>query len=878
MAKTSAKFAVVGIGASAGGLEALELFVAQIPIDSGLAFVIVQHQDPTHKGMMVELLQRRTLLPVYQIENQMPVMPNCIYMIPPGLDLTISHNILHLLKPSTPRGLRLPINFFFSSLAEDKKQLSVGVILSGMGSDGTLGVRAIKEHGGAVFVEEPSLAKFDSMPKSVINSGFFDVVAPTVELPGKIISYFQYPSLSFKGDKSAYHDQSAITKILSLIRAETGHDFSLYKKNTLYRRIERRMELYQLSSIQDYAEYLDEHVQEIHLLFKELLIGVTRFFRDPLTWEQLKNDILPTFFSNTKDNNTLRAWVTGCSTGEEAYSLAIIFKEALETLRPTKNHFSLQIFATDLDKDAIDKARKGIFPQNISEDISERRLQRYFTEVEHGYKINQEIRDMLIFATQNVILDPPFTKIDILTCRNLLIYLDPELQKKLLQLFHYSLNPGGILVLGSAETIGGATYLFSPFPGKTRLYRRLESPRTLEHSEFPTSYPRNQTELSMPTLSRTKMNNFPPNLKMLVESLLLQLYSLPAVLAADQGDILYIHGQTGKYLEPATGKANLNVFAMAREGLKQALSESFQKALRQQSPISLKAVKVRTNGHFQAVDVIIHPLALNEEFTKMILIIFKDIELPKETKKSNIKTGKTGKDSDRVATLLEELQYSQKTLQITRDEMQNSQEELKSANEELQSTNEELQSTNEELTTSKEEMQSMNEELQTVNNELQVKIDELSSTSNDMHNLLNSTDIAILFLDEELKVRRFTNQITNIIKLIPGDTGRKITDLVSDLDYPSLTKDTQEVLRTLVFKETQVPTHDDRWFIVRIMPYRTLENKIDGVVITFTDITVSKKLEFELRKTEANLKKLLMAEKGNPKLKSKTDKTRGKNS
>lgn len=876
--KTPTPFTIVGIGASAGGLEALELFVAQIPIDSKLAFVIIQHQDPTHKGMLVELLQHRTLLPIYQIEDRMQVMPNCIYVIPPGFDLTIRRNNLHLQKPKTPRGLRLPINLFFSSLAEDKNQLSVGVILSGMGSDGTLGVRAIKEKGGAVFVEEPSLAKFDSMPRSVIHSGFFDVVAPAEELPGKIINHLQYPALSFKGVKSAYHDQNAIANILSLISAETGHDFSLYKKNTLYRRIERRMELYQLSSIQDYAQYLNEHVQEINLLFKELLIGVTHFFRDPLTWEQLKNDILPTFFSNNKGNSTLRAWVTGCSTGEEAYSLAIIFKEALEALLPTKKNFSLQIFATDLDKDAIDKARQGIFPKSIIDDVSEARLQRYFTEVEHGYKINKDIRDMMIFAPQNIILDPPFTKIDILTCRNLLIYLDPELQKKLLHLFHYSLNPNGILMLGSAETIGGATYLFSAFPGKTRLYRRLDSPRTLEHSEFPsssTSYPRNLTDASIHTPSRIKINHFPPNLKMLVESLLLQLYSLPAVLATEQGDILYIHGQTGKYLEPATGKANLNVFAMAREGLKQALSESFQKAFRQQSSITLKAVKVRTNGHFQGVDIIIHPLALNEEFTKMILIIFKDVEILKEVKKINIKPGK---DSDRVTALLEELQYSQKTLQITREEMQNSQEDLKSANEELQSTNEELQSANEELTTSKEEMQSMNEELQTVNNELQAKIDELSSTSNDMHNLLNSTDIAILFLDEGLKVRRFTNQVTNIIKLIPGDTGRQITDLVSELEYPSLTKDAQEVLRTLIFKETQVPTHDDRWFIVRIMPYRTLENKIDGVVITFTDVTVSKKLELELRKTQRSMKKGMIPEKNGPKRQSKTGKTRGKKS
>lgn len=850
-----ASFPIVGIGASAGGMEALELFIAHIPMNSELAFVIVQHQDPTHKGMMVELLQHHTLLPIYTIEDQMQVLPNCIYFIPPGFDLSIKNGKLYLLEPSAPRGLRLPIDFFLRSLAEDKQQNSIGVILSGMGSDGTFGLRAIKEKAGAVFVQEPSSAKFDSMPRSAINAGLADVIAPAQELPSRIISYVDHLPSDIGGVKLEDQEQSAIEKILLLISAETGHDFSLYKRNTLYRRIERRMGLHQLSSIKDYVHYLSEHNQEICLLFKELLIGVTRFFRDPSVWEQLKNEIMHTV-SNYQDGNIFRAWVAGCSSGEEAYSLAIIFKEALEELRLTNKRFSLQVFATDLDHETIAKARLGIFPHNITADVSEARLSQYFTEEDNGYRVNKDIREMVIFAPHNIIMDPPFTKLNFLTCRNLLIYLNAELQKKLLLLFHYSLNVGGILMLGSAETIGNLTHLFTPLPGKTRLFRRLESARilgqsarVLGHVEFPTSFPRNIPELSVPVLSQSKHHAVSPNLKIMVESLLLQIYSPPAVLVTDQGDILYISGKTGKYLEPATGKANLNLFAMAREGLKQALSESFQKAVRQQSPIILKSIKIRTDGNFHNADVTVHPLIERQEFNGMILVVFNEIILPKETKTYKTKSGKV--DASRIDSLIEELDYSQKTLQIARQEMQNSQEELKSTNEELQSTNEELQSTNEELTTSKEEMQSMNEELQTINNELQAKIDELSRTSNDMHNLLNSTDIAILFLDEDLRVRRFTNQVTNIIKLIPGDTGRQITDLVSDLEYPSLAEDAREVLRTLVFKETQASTHDNRWFIVRIMPYRTLENKIDGVVITFTDISVSKKLEFELRKREA---------------------------
>lgn len=844
-------FPIVGIGASAGGLEALESFLVQIPIDSDMSFVIVQHQDPTHKGMMVELLQKHSLLPIYTIEDKMQVQPNSIYFVPPGFDVSIRNNILHLHEPNAPRGLRLPIDFFFQSLAEDKKHNSIGVILSGMGSDGTFGLRAIKEQGGAVFVQEPSSAKFDAMPRSAINAGLADVVAPAEALADKIITYLQHlPSITTEL-KLKEADQGAIEKILLLLNVKTGHNFSLYKRNTLYRRIERRMGVHQLSSINDYLNYLSENSQEITLLFKELLIGVTHFFRDPAVWEQLKKDIMHSLFSNYPNGGTLRAWVVGCSTGEEAYSLAIIFKESVEEIRPHKE-FSLKIFATDLDKDTITKARMGSFPHNISADVGEERLSRFFTEEENGYRVNKEIREMVIFAPHNVIMDSPFTKLDILTCRNLLIYLNVDLQKKLLNLFHYSLNSSGVLMLGSAETIGNLTHLFAPFPGKTRLFRRLEVSRELRQVEFPTIFQHHLSELSMPVPPQTKLRSSLPNLKILIESLLLQVYSPAAVLVTTQGDILYISGKTGKYLEPATGKANLNLFAMAREGLKQAISESFQKAVRQQQRIILKGVKIKADGNFYGADVTIHPLEDRQEFKGMLLVVFNEIAPPKDAQTYKTKSGKM--KSDRIASLIEELEYSQKALQINRQEMQNSQEELKSTNEELQSTNEELQSTNEELTTSKEEMQSMNEELQTINNELQAKLDELARTSNDMHNLLNSTDIAILFLDEDLRVRRFTNQVTNIFKLISSDTGRQITDLVSDLEYPTLAKDAREVLRTLVFKETQVPTHDNRWYIVRIMPYRTLENRIDGLVITFTDITVAKKLELKLRNRESNLK------------------------
>ncbi|NQU31426.1 MAG: chemotaxis protein CheB, partial [Anaerolineae bacterium] len=452
--RSKTSFPIIGIGASAGGLEALESFLANVPEKSGMAFVIVQHLDPTRKGVMVELLQRGTPMKVMQVEDQMRIKPDSVYVIPPNKDMSILRGVLHLLDPLAPRGLRLPIDFFFRSLADDQQEESIGVILSGMGSDGTLGLRAIKEKAGVVFVQEPDSAKFDGMPTSAIEAGLADVTAPVDALPGKISAFLHYvplvakPGLAVK-DKT----QSGLEKVVILLRSQTGHDFSLYKNTTLYRRIERRMGIHQIDKIATYVRFLQTNPQEVELLFRELLIGVTSFFRDPEAWEQLKAEVFPALLAEKTSNQTLRAWVSACSTGEEAYSLAIIFKEALEAQdphNPAKN-VSLQIFATDLDRHAIEKARVGLYPANIAADISPARLERYFDKLQNGYQVSKSIREMVIFAPQNIIMDPPFTKLDLLSCRNLLIYLTPELQKKLLPLFHYSLNPGGFLFLGSAE-------------------------------------------------------------------------------------------------------------------------------------------------------------------------------------------------------------------------------------------------------------------------------------------------------------------------------------------------------------------------------------------------------------------------------------------
>jgi two-component system CheB/CheR fusion protein len=845
-------FPIVGIGASAGGLEALELFLSRVPEKSGLAFVIVQHLDPTRQGIMPELLQRTTGMKVLQVKDRTKVQPDCVYVIPPNKDMTILHGVLHLLEPATSRGLRLPIDFFLRSLAQDRQEHSIGVILSGMGSDGTLGLRAIKEKAGVVLVQDPATAKFNGMPRSAIDAGLADIVAPVDELPGRIMAYLKRAPLVRTTDVTLEDKtQSGLEKAIVLLRAHNGHDFSPYKQNTFYRRIERRMGIHQIDKIADYIRYLQENSQELDLLFKELLIGVTSFFRDPAAWEELRESVIPALLASRPPGQALRAWVPGCSTGEEAYSLAMVFKEAIGKLKPAKN-LTLNVFATDLDKDAIDKARAGVYPTNITADVSPERLSRFFAKVEHGYRVAAEIREMVVFAPQSLIMDPPFTKLDFLSCRNLMIYLTAEMQKKLIPLFHYSLRPGGILFLGSAETVGGFTDLFESLGRKTRLYRRTETATPAEPIDFPSAFTRRlpagtETPLEMKT---------PLSLQSFADKLVLDHYSAPAVLVNDKGNILYVSGRTGDYLEPAAGKANWNIFVMAREGLRYELTEAFQKALRQKEPVVLKGLRIETNhgGHF--VNLTLQRLKEPEALRGLVMIVFAEAPAPLETKAP----GRSRKTPDRSARQTElEQKYQQvcMELQTTREEMQSSQEELRSTNEEMQSTNEELQSTNEELTTSKEEMQSLNEELQTVNAELQARVDELSRSNNDMKNLLNSTDIATLFLDNDLKVRRFTTQATKIVKLIAGDVGRPITDLASDLLYPELVTDAREVLEKLGIAEKPISARDGRWYTVRIMPYRTLEDRIDGVVITFADITAAKTLEAQLREKHAALEKLV---------------------
>jgi len=827
---------IIGIGCSAGGLEALERFLVHVPTGSGMAFVIVQHLDPHHASALPELLQKQTGMPVVEIGNGMAVEADHVYVIPPNKDLSLLHGKLHLLDPVPPRGLRLPIDFFLRSLAEDRKEKAIGIVLSGMGSDGVFGLRAIKEKAGLTLVQEPASAQADSMPRSAIEAGVADIVAPPDVLPGRLVEFLRHPSQELLHVLPPQTDiLSALDKIVILLRDRSGNDFSLYKTNTLHRRIERRMAVHQLATLDDYVNHLRSNPAEIDLLFKELLIGVTNFFRDPEAWDYLKTEALPALLAQHPAGRALRAWVSACSTGEEAYSLAIVFREVLEQVKP-EARFTLQIYATDLDPDAIEQARKGFYPDNITADVTPERLARHFVPEEGGgFRISKDIREMVVFATQNVISDPPFTKLDILTCRNLLIYFGAQLQKKLLPLFYYALNRNGLLLIGSAETIGNFGHLFAPLNNKARIFRRLDQTQSLPNLEFPGKV------MTSPS-SEPPLGERTDNLGQLADQLIQQTWAPAAVLVNGEGDILYISGRTGKYLEPAAGKTNINIHAMAREGLREALTGVIRKALKDPQTILLNGLRVGTNGGTQIVDVVVRAIEKPELLRGKVIIVFKDVPAPLPRRRSSKSIAADAHD-----VLTQELLQTREALQITHEEMQTTVEELKSSNEELQSTNEELQSTNEELTTSKEELQSLNEELQTVNAELQSKVDDLMWVRNDMTNLLNSTEIATVFLDNEMKLRRFTTFATKLFKLIPGDVGRPLSHVVTDLDYPQLLDDAREVLRTLVFQEKQASTHDERWFRVRTMPYRTQENVIDGVVITFTDITEIKKLEAALR-------------------------------
>ncbi|MDD1676053.1 MAG: PAS domain-containing protein [Methanomicrobiales archaeon] len=837
---------IVGIGASAGGLEALEQFFSHLPDKSGIAFVVVTHQDPHREGLLAELVKRFTPMPVMVIQDRMPVQENTVYVIPPNADLSILHGTLTLMKPVLTKGLRLPIDLFFRHLADDQDGRAIGVILSGMGSDGTLGIRALKERAGMVMVQDPKSTKFNSMSESAIATGLVDYIAPAEDLPKILMEYIKHVS-RFPPDQfvpSSAFDNS-LSQIFILIRTRTGRDYSLYKHTTIRRRIARRMNVRLIARIEDYVQYLRENPQELDILAQDLLIGVTRFFRDPEAWDTLQKEVLPDLIRSKMGESVIRVWVVGCSTGEEAYSMAIVLHEALEAQQRSKD-VRVQIFATDLDQGVIETARIGRYPSNIAMDVSPVRLDHFFSKEDDHYRIRQEVRETVIFAPQNVISDPPFTHMDILSCRNLLIYLSPELQKKLIPLFYIALDPDRILFLGTAETIGGYTDLFSVVDSKRKIFQRKDAaPRAEIQLELPAAFrsPAGRTtDVQTPATPARGVSMADITQKNLLEE-----YAPPAVLVRENGDVAYIHGRTGKYLEPSPGKGTMNINAMGREGLQYPLTIALRQAVKEKHEVTMEDVQVRMNGGHQRIRLTIRPVLRPRSAEDLFLVVFQDNpELaPQTPEKEGTEEGISAEPA--CEDLKRELIFTKAQLKSTIEEMQSSQEEMKSMNEELQSTNEELQSTNEEMITGKEELQSLNEELITVNTELQRKIDALSQSTDDMQNVIRNTEIPLLFLDNELRVRRFTEPISQIVRLAGSDIGRPISDFSINLKDQHLIKDVKEVLETLQLVKKQVETPEGKWFEVRILPYRTAENRIAGVAITFMDVTETKQLEIFLR-------------------------------
>ena len=882
-------FGVVGLGGSAGSLAGLEQFFGALPADCGLAFVVVTHLSPEHESGLATVLQHFTSLPVFEITDGLRLRPNAVYVIPPNRDLSLLHGALLLFEPTQPKGRRLPIDFFFQSLAKDARERAVAIVFSGMGSDGAVGVKVVMENFGMVMAQEPAAAEYPSMPQAAIATGFVDYALPADQLPARLLAYVRRPLLARARpatEAAAGQPDYSLHRVFALIREQTGHDFSPYKRNTVLRRIERRMNALRLPDFARYVQYLHGQPPEVEALFRELLIGVTKFFRDPAAFAALA-PLLAARFAEKEPRATVRVWAPGCSTGEEAYSLAMLLLEEIEAQQP-RCYLRLQLFATDLNPDGVAQARTGRYPANIVADVSPERLRRFFIPLENGqFQVSKELRETVIFAPHDLNKDAPFTRLDLLVCRNLLIYFGLRLQRGLIPLFHYALAPGGLLFLGPSESLNGFTDLFDPLDAKWKIFRRtaavvrmarvrsqpfvLPLPAAVPATPLPPPV----SPASFPSLMDSALTRKDPApFAALVQHELLRTFVPAAVVIEPKGLILYVHGRTGRYLAPAPGPGTLNVFDMALPELQHPLARLAAQAQAAQQPVLSAPLAVPTATGPQRVRLHVQPLAEpgaapggGASAATWLLVVFEELSplppVPVPARRGGAKTGAAQAEAEAAATeaaaqsaaavaaIGQELSFTRHRLQTTIEELESSVEELRSTNEELQSTNEELQSTNEESMTNKEEMQSLNEELLTLNTQHQSKTEELGQAANDIKNLLDATGIATIFLDNDLLIKRYTPSIGHVLPLQPSDVGRSISHFAASLNYEQLGPAVQQVLDRLTPHEANVQVSAGDWFALRILPYRTLDNYISGAVLTFANITPLKTLEAQLQRTTA---------------------------
>ena len=839
------RFPVAGIGASAGGLEAFTVLLKHLPADTGMAFVLIQHLHPEYPSALTEILSRATSMPVQEVVDGMDVEPDHVYIIPPNTYLGILHGVLHLMPRSTIGGQNLPIDYFFRHLAEDLGNMAIGVILSGTASDGVLGLKAIEAEGGITFAQDESSAKYDGMPHSAIAAGCVNFILPPDKIAVELSRIAHHPYILPKpADKSSVETMSvgedALNKIFLMLRHQTGHDFTYYKLTTIKRRIRRRMLLHKLEQLEEYVHYLQDNPAEVEKLFHDILINVTGFFRDPEAFEVLVDKVFPSLKDRSADV-PIRIWIPGCSTGEEAYSIAIAL---IEYLGDSAGNSAIQIFATDIDETAIEKARAGIYPGSIEQELSPERLRRFFIRVDGGsYQISKYIRDMCIFATQNVIKDPPFSHIDLISCRNLLIYLGPVLQKKIMSVFHYALKSSGFLLLGSAESIGGSSDYYRVIDSREKVYAK-KSVYMPVYMKFGAP-----AEYSIPSKSGHDVNDISMkddrfDLSREVDHLLMMQFVPAGVVINENLDILQFRGRTGPYLEPPPGEASLNILKMAREDLMLDLNTVVRQALESNKAVGKKAIKIIRNEKQRVINIEARPIESKKITERLFLVVFEDVTELIEVQKLSPEAANAAKETHkdiRVTELEQELVATKEYLQSVIEQQETSNEELRSANEEIQSSNEELQSINEELETAKEELQSTNEELATVNDELGIRNNELALSNNDLNNLISSINIPLVILGTDLCIRRFSPQAVKLLKLIDGDVGRPFSDIKTYVAVAGLSEAINDVIDTLQPAEIEAQDDKGRWYSVRVHPYITFDNRIDGTVVIFVDIDEMKR-------------------------------------